>query len=576
MFFTLLKRNFITHYPILLVALFIAIISSVPQYLEHNAVPNFQGVYVGMLDDVVFYQARAQEVLDGHPYLTNPYLYEHKEGSPMQFWIPDYILAKPIGLLGISVPLGFLIWTFFLTAILLLLSYTILLVLTDSVAWSFLGATLLHVGLFGDQFLRLAPPGLTFVFFLLSLLSVLLFLKYDTLWMFIASAFFFGLLFNIYPFYWTYFVIVFGLFIAGSFIINKYFKYAEFTYKKYLYICLSGSIVAIPFFVSLWQSLQMPWYQESARRLGMIATHFPSGIDSVVLCGIVLSLFVFLLYRKVIRLNPTNLLLLSCVCGGGIAVNQHLITGKNVEFSSHYFLGTAYVCSFTLLYLFVIWLRTKELKTQKIFLIIGCCLVFAFSVHGVRNILHPQIIRGDGVAYVQDYAPIFSWLNTHAQKDDVVYADDILSTMIPVYTSQNVLYSSFSILFFMTDMEAENRFIINHYFDTFTPEFVLKNQRMIFGGYYINEYGHNLSKNKLRKVVGLPTQNYSLVPGDILDKVVLDAKVVQKQSFKDVLGKYRVDYIVWDTRRNPEWKLDRFHFLTKVYSDNMFVIYTIK
>ncbi|MCX6701650.1 MAG: hypothetical protein NTX96_00430 [Candidatus Zambryskibacteria bacterium] len=85
-------------------ALLVGIISSLPQYIDLSTRPGFKGISMGVMKDVGFYMARARDVIDGHPYLTNPYLYEHKEGAPMQFWIPDYILARPIQWLGLSIP----------------------------------------------------------------------------------------------------------------------------------------------------------------------------------------------------------------------------------------------------------------------------------------------------------------------------------------------------------------------------------------------------------------------------------------------------------------------------------------
>ena len=191
------------HYLIIILALFVGVISSLPRYLATSRIPNFQGVYNQVVGDETFYNARAKDVIDGHPYVTNPYLYEHKNDFPMQFWIPDYILAKPIGWLHLSVPEGFIIWNFFLSAILVILSYIILFVLTESKYWSLLGTTYLHLVLFNGDFLRIPSPGLNFIFFLLTTLFFLLFLEKQKNWLAVLSSLSFGMLFNVYPYYWT-------------------------------------------------------------------------------------------------------------------------------------------------------------------------------------------------------------------------------------------------------------------------------------------------------------------------------------------------------------------------------------
>ena len=390
-----IKSFLVGHYRIILVALFIGVISSLPQYLAQSSRLNFQGMYVGVANDMSFYQARARDIIDGHIFLTNPYLAEHKTGAPMQFWIPDYILAKPIQWLGLSVPLGFIIWTFFLTFILTIISYFILLILTKSRNWSFLGAVLLHLGIFGNQFLRLPPPGLTFIFWLVALLSMLLCIEKDGRWGWLSAAFFFGMLFNIYPYYWTYYVIFYVVFVVLSFVLGL-------PWKKYVRIFLVGLIVAIPFLISTWQSLQMPWYAESSRRLGMIATHFPSGVSSVVVCGIAICLFLWAYRKKIIAKNSTTILLFSGFLAGIIAVNQQIITGQNVEFSSHYILGSEFMVVFGIFYVLVLWLKVKSEKFQKIFLILGFAIVFVISVFGVFSIIKPQLAYNQEVVDIQN------------------------------------------------------------------------------------------------------------------------------------------------------------------------------
>ncbi len=567
------KRSFLTkHYRVLLLAIFIGLVSSLPQYFYQNSLPRFQGIYFGVADDMAFYQARSKEVLDGHLFIGNPYFAEDKSGPPMQFWIPDAILATPIGWLGLSVPLGFIIWTFILTSTLLLLSYFILLILTKSENWSLAFSVMLNLGFFGSQFLRLAPPGLTFVFWLSALLAILCFLEKGGLWRAFIASFFFGLLFNIYPFYWTYYVIFYGLFIFFSFILKKY----NFQYKNYIGICVFGLIFAIPFFLATFQSIQMPWYAESARRLGMISTHFPSGLFNVFIAGLVLLIFVAAYIKKIINISPVPVLLFSGVLASIIAVNQHIITGKNVEFSSHYLLGTLFICFFSASYIYSLWYIKQTIVWQKIISIFVWILVIITSVNGLITVVSAQTISGDLVLYSQNYKPIFDWLNKNTLPDQVVFADDNLSLFIPIYTSENVFYSPYGILFFLTDRESLDRFIGNHYFDVFDRDYVIKNQRMIFGGYYINQYGHNLSKNNLKEIFGLAKNNYTLLPDNAISTVLDRAKILQKEDFLKILHMYKTDYVIWDTNNDPNWHLDRFEFLTKVYSINGFIIYKIK
>jgi uncharacterized membrane protein len=566
-----IKLFLINHYRIIMLALLMGIILSLPQYIDKSTKPGFQGISMGVMKDVGFYMARARDVIDGHPYLTNPYLYEHKIGAPMQFWIPDYILAKPIQWLGLSIPDGFILWTFVLGTLLALLSYMILFVLTKSKEWSLLGMALLHFGLYGIKFLRLPSPALVFVIWMATLLFLLLYINKKENKYVVTSAISFGMLFNVYTYYWTFYVVVFVVFIALSLLL----RLKDISYKKYFLIFSGGLIVGIPYFFSSWQSLALPGYGESLARLGMIHTYFPSGIDSVFVASVVAIIFIILYFKKFVTINEQNVFLFSGVLSAAIVINQHLITGKNLEFSSHYMLGNMFWCAFVVTCLLVLWLKNKSHKIQKVILILSVIVVSIMSLQGAIGIIKQQIGYSPSEIYVQNYASVFDWLNKNAKLDDVVFANEDLNNYIPIYTSQNVYFSGLAILSFMTNEEVKNRFIINHYFDDFTDGYIRLMQRNIFGGFYVNEYGHNLSKNKLRKLFGLPLVAYQMVPDLEIQKIKLLAQTIQKNSFEKELKTYRVDYLIWDSAKDPNWKVKDLKFLKQVYSSNGIIIYKI-
>lgn len=566
-----IKLLFIEHYRIIILMVLIGLIYSAPQYIDKSTRSDFNGIHIGVVKDTGFYMARVKDVIDGHPYLTNPYLYEHKDGAPMQFWIPEYILAQPIIWFGLSISTGFILWTFVLTIILALLSYLILFILTKSKEWSLLGVALLNIALFGIKFLRLPPHGFTFVFWLAALLCLLLFINKSRKSYLIASAVTFGLLFSIYPYYWTFYVVVFAVFIILSILLC----YKEVPYKKYLLIISGGLIVGIPYFISLWQSSNLSSYTESLTRLGLIHTRFPSGIDSVLVASIVAIIFIIFYFRKIVTINHQSVFLFSGVLSAAIVVNQHLITGKNVEFSSHYMLGTMFWCGFVSLYLLTQWLGKQSQIINKVVLTISAVIVSIMALYGAIGIINQQLVYRQAEDYVQNYAPIFDWLNKNAEIDQVVYTNEDLSAYIPIYTAQNIYFSGGSILSFMTDIEVHNRFIINRYFDNFTDDYVRYNQRQIFGGYYVNEFGHNKSKNKLRKLFGMKQVPYTMVPDEAVLKIKTLAQTIQKESFEKNIKTYRVDYLVWDKMKNPEWKVENLDFLKKVYTSGEIVVYEV-
>ena len=106
----------------------------------------------------------------------------------------------------------------------------------------------------------------------------------------------------------------------------------------------------------------------------------------------------------------------------------------------------------------------------------------------------------------------------------------------------------------MTQDEVLNRFAINHYYDLFTRDDIRSAQKDIFGYYYINEYKHNLSKNKLRKLFGLSEVTYEMVPEEKINEILAIVKETHSQSFEKVLKIYKADYLVWDRNKNPDWE----------------------
>jgi len=583
-----LINNIKSHYVILVIALAFGLFCSLPQYLIGKNVLNFQGIYHLNVDDYTYYQSRVKDVIDGHTFLSNPYFYEHKDGFPMQTWLTDYIVAMPISWLGLSVPVGFMIWEFFIVTTLLLLTYSILYLLTVSRRWSILGVIFLYLtmfgdfiinifgyqkklSMFGDFFLRLPSPALNFVFWLTTILFLLLYVKSKKTVYAVLSSVSFGFLFYVYPYYWTFYVVLLFIFLFLLFI----FKQQGLLLKNVIWIILGGIFIGIPYFVATFNSTKIPYHAESLARLGMIQSHFPSGIANVSLASMISLIFIYLLWKKILPLDELNLLLFSGVLTTGVVVNQHTITGKNLEFVNHYFLQNTFWLVFVLMYVLCVLLKNKSRKFEKVLYIFLLFFVIWSSVYSLQTIYSKQNQYKEQHLYAQNYAPVLDWLNNNAGIDDVVFANDDITELVPVYTSQNVFSSPHGILFFLSDEEALNRYIINHYYDTFTTDYIVLNHRKMLGGYYINKYGQKNSVNKVKKILGLKQDENNLVPIEIIEKIKKKSSEMKSVSFEKLVRTYKVDYIVWDKNKNPEWNINKIKTLEKVFSHENIYIYKI-
>ncbi|MFA4941999.1 MAG: hypothetical protein WC582_05450, partial [Patescibacteria group bacterium] len=175
--FKLIKK----HYLVIILALVVGSLTCFPQIFAAKKVENFQGIYKTINNDETYYMARAKDVIDGHPFLSNPYLYEYKSGYPVEVWLPEYILAKPLTVFNIDLHKGYIFYDFLLPFILVILTYSILFLLTGSVFASFFGAAFLHLNLFWFQFNRNPSPQFNFIFWLLLYFVWLKFLKKSNL-----------------------------------------------------------------------------------------------------------------------------------------------------------------------------------------------------------------------------------------------------------------------------------------------------------------------------------------------------------------------------------------------------------
>lgn len=528
---------------------------------------NFKGILPGIVNDENFYYARIKDAADGHSFLSNAYLFEHKNGLPQQLFLAEWLLAQPIKIFNLNINTVHLIYNFLLPAIAFILTYLALFLISKSRFWSIIFSIFLFFGLYLLAFIRPVSPQFNFIFWLTQFIFIWLLLNNQNSKKFlILNALNFGFLFYIYPYYWTFYLIFFGILIAVYFWKNRELA------LKIAVITTSGIILAVPYFYFNYLSAQLPYYTETLTRLGMIYTHFPSGIRIVFYTIFGLMLFGLALWKKIINFNTKTLFFISGILASFIAVNQHLITGKNIEFSSHYDMGAMFFLIFAIAYL---WQRIREWQNNLKFLsVILLIFTLAVSSNGLYNYLKQAFIIDKNAVYRQNYAPIFEWLNKNTEKDSVIYTNVDLSGLIPVFTANNVFYVREGNLFFISDAEVLDRFVLNNFFKDFNKDFIIENERAVFGVRYIDGYGHIVQGNKLRRLLGVEPKPEIGLPDKEITKVAKRAGELLKGDFVEELKKFRVDYLIWDKNKNPEWKINSKNF-QPVFQNNNLIIFKL-
>lgn len=556
----------------LLFALTIASLTAFPQLIaEKRMGAAYQGVHPVVIDDQLYYLVRAHETLDGHPTLGNPYLAEYKNVPGVQFWIPDMVLAYVSMLFG-GLHAGALVFDFVFPFLLILLSYAILFILTRDQLLSVAFAAFLDPGLFFAVFLRTPNPQL-FVVLLAAFLCLVLALTYKSRRWAIATTVLGGSLFYIYPFYWTYWVVI----VAVACVLSYLFVRETRAHRMFAAVLSGTLLLGIPYFVQTYQAAQMPDYAESLQRIGVIATHFPSGIIILSYVAITLALMGWCWWKRILPLTPLFVFVASAALAGAIVVNQHVITGSNFYFAGHYTLFVQWMSVFGIAWCLSALLKRYVPETNSAPARWGLALLlllFASSrvIAPVSSLAAPH--AADIAA--QRYGPVLAWLDAHTKTDDVVYANQMLSPYIPAYTRDNVFYSPWADVSYLPQSEVESRFIAVRYFDpAFTRETITDAEIDVLGAQYLGAYQHTAMINKVRKLFGLTPLQIERRPEAVIQRLLAEARSVRAGTFQHALQGRRVDYLAWDTIADPAWRVPQTPGLTRLYEANGIAVYAV-
>ncbi len=529
--------------------------------------------------DEFFYFARVREVIDGHPTLGNPYLWEHKSKPPSPVFLGEYMVALPImawqELSGETQPRVVawgVFYDFFFPVLITILVYACLIAITRSRWLSLLAAVLLLWGLFPSEFIRLVSPQFNFLFWL-----SLFFLSYLVIrsssdsrqrWVLIsAAALNFGALFYLYTYYWTFYLAFFVIFAALA--VWRGERAAVINAGA---IVTGGLLVAIPYFLVMLRAVRLPEYAETLRRIGMIDSHFPSGIAIVIPGFLILAVILWLLRRRVIEWNGETVFFTSGVLAAILSVNQHVITGKNLEFSSHYYLLSIFWFTFTSAYLLRRIVERPFIPRHLVKLGV-LAVTAAIVLPNLYAFTSRFVTMARPVTSFERAMPLFNWIDHSTTKDDVVmFIPASLSGAIPIYTSANVYFSNGARLYFVSDEELIDRFIVNHFFTKIDEDLIRRNQRALAGVYDIDVAGHAKQGNKLRRLLGLKPKAVEPFPVSLPVRVREREKELRAMGFEPALKRFRIDYIVWDRFAEPTAPLATLLSLTKVAEVSDFVV----
>ena len=529
-------------------------------YFQFVLGDEYRGIQNQIIDDELFYMARIRDVMDGHPMLGNAYLFEHKNQLPQQLFLPEWFLAQPLQLLNLDVAQGRILYSFILPALAFLLTYFAFYGIKPSRFWANLFAIFLFFGLYLFKFSRPVIPQFVFLFWLaqfIFLWSRFFGSKKSRIldsqsesgqfhfdWLLLLNILNFGLLFYLYPFYWTFYLVFF----AAAVLI--YFLKDRFLSKQFLKILVGGAIIGSFYFYLTFLASRLPEYLETLTRLQLVFSYSPSEFKTVVLAFFTLILFGILYRFKLTKINKETLFFIYGTISFLLVTNQNILTGRKFEFG-HYRMSAVFFLVFAVYYI------ASQIKLGLKLKFLFAFILIIISVYGIYGYAQMVFKVSDQDIYTQNYKEIFNWLNKNTPPDSVVYANEEISSFTPVYTSNNVFYSRNANLFIISDAEVEDRFILNNFFEKFDRDFVIQNERAIWGVRYIDRYGDAVQANKWRKLFNLELKDETRLPENEIERVLAKAGEIQTDQPSKDLKKYRVDYFIWDKNKNPNWNLEK-------------------
>ncbi|TSC90054.1 MAG: hypothetical protein G01um10142_482, partial [Parcubacteria group bacterium Gr01-1014_2] len=334
------------HWPAILIAIILGFLIIWPfLYFQAKLGSDYKGVLNQIIDDELFYMARIKDVMDGHQTLGNVYLFEYKNQLPQQLFLPEWFLAQPLQLFNLDVVQGRILYGFILPVLAFVLTYFAFYLIYSSKFWANIFAVFLFFGLYLFKFTRPVIPQFVFIFWLSQFIFLWQFIKNPSNKTFIfLNILNFGLLFYVYPFYWTFYLVF------SAVLIFVYFFKDKLLSKQFLKILVGGLVIGSLYFYFTFLASQLPEYNQTLTRLQLVFSRSPSEIKSVILSLAVLFLMGILYRLKKVEINNESLFFIAGIVSILIVTNQNVITGQKFEFG-HYRMQAIFLLSFTVYYL---------------------------------------------------------------------------------------------------------------------------------------------------------------------------------------------------------------------------------
>ena len=539
----------------------VLLISLIPVFHVGNlAGDSWKGIVPEYIEDSSYYYARLETIVQGHPFIGNPYFIEHKESISPAFFVSDWIASIPL-VLGLPFVFGVVFNIIFWSEVFVLILYFLFNRLGCGEKESAIFSILTYLQVFW-LFVRPVVMQVVFPGFGLFLLALFLWLRDKEnpkirVFLILAS------LYSIYSYTYLLQIVVFTLGIVFlEFLISK--KYDSLgKLSKILFIIF---ILSIPLFIISYLQISNPLYPETINRIGLLGTHIPRMDFIYYGRWVVLVLLLWFLSRKWIlsfkshEANQVYNFILITGLGILIASGSNIITGKELELSNHigrFIIWWFPVVFFVYLSRFIQHYRT-EIFSLNIWKKVSLFLIMLICVVGMlRNI--PRAfpffkVNKASVVNIQNYAGPVNWLKENTN-ESVIWASIEFSGYIPIYTNDYVLFHPSAVLQLVSDVEMEVRYLVWSFLSGGPTRLGIEKDVGAYGG-----AGKALKGPEMQAHFDLMYDVYQ-------------TKI--KPNIDQFLTLFQAEYIVIDLSDTTQMTEVKKLSLQEVYNDGHFVIYKI-
>ncbi|HEY4510687.1 MAG TPA: hypothetical protein VJJ73_02525 [Candidatus Paceibacterota bacterium] len=363
-----------------------------------------------------------------------------------------------------------------------------------------------------------------------------------------ASA---GVLFYVYPYYWTFTV---ALLVIGD--VWEFFKNKKFIWERlYKYLII---LAIIPYYlIHMLNVRHLSYYEESIRRIGALYSRLPSGFytQAVILSLIIIFLF---LRRFVFRKNNYpgayfqnfEKIILGLVASV-IVLNQQIVTGMQLEFNSHYLPVIIIFMVGVVAGMFFVVIGQGRFRI-KLVTAGGIAVAMVFFSNAILYQVRNNHFSKKENYLTDDALKTLNWFKENEVRDSVIYSPPELSNKILLLTNNYLYFHPAQELHLMPTSELVYRFTYSDITNQDITSHPENYQLQIFG----QIFNSIREKDNVVRHIKAVISGQKFVPAPLDEKYLrydfkpmrLERVTVTPPKLDSILGKYHVNYVVYSIR----------------------------